>query len=318
MIAGDTYGGTSGPGASAYIPAITSGGQFVPVASANLPAGYAGWQLPGYTGVANNGAVVTQLTNNGYYATMLYQAGTTGTLGGGWTDLGAEYLGGSVSSPSFSNQNYPMCINPGVNSGNTPLYVGGVYNGELGMVLNATTGQVTNLYHPGSNSDTNGSFVFADAVNDYGWAVGEGFTHSGGGDDAVLYYTDSTGAGHWVDLTTLIAGMPGGSNWQTTPNGSYSNVWCATGITDYIPSIGGEIITGYGRLTGGSTEEGWAAVVDIAPPVQTGNPGQVIVSDPVVDVNDLTVVLTNFGRTGQTWSQGAWTATPRARWTSTT
>ncbi len=35
------------------------------------------------------------------------------------------------------------------------------------------------------------------------------------------------------------------------------------------------------------------------------HPGQVIVTDPVVDVNDLTIVLAHFGETGCTWSQGA-------------
>ena len=33
-------------------------------------------------------------------------------------------------------------------------------------------------------------------------------------------------------------------------------------------------------------------------------PGQVIVGDPVVDINDLTIVLANFGQTGCVWSQG--------------
>ena len=36
--------------------------------------------------------------------------------------------------------------------------------------------------------------------------------------------------------------------------------------------------------------------------------------DGRVDVNDLTIVLTNFGQTGMTWSQRLpWTATPPAR-----
>jgi hypothetical protein len=35
------------------------------------------------------------------------------------------------------------------------------------------------------------------------------------------------------------------------------------------------------------------------------HPGQVIVTDPVVDINDLTIVLSNFGLTGRAWSQGA-------------
>jgi hypothetical protein len=42
----------------------------------------------------------------------------------------------------------------------------------------------------------------------------------------------------------------------------------------------------------------------------TGNPGQVIVSDPVVDINDLTIVLADYGQTGKAWSQGCMDGDP--------
>jgi hypothetical protein len=45
-----------------------------------------------------------------------------------------------------------------------------------------------------------------------------------------------------------------------------------------------------------------------SPPVH--EPGQVISGDPVVDINDLTVVLTHFGQTGCTWSQGCMDGDP--------
>ena len=38
--------------------------------------------------------------------------------------------------------------------------------------------------------------------------------------------------------------------------------------------------------------------------------------DGTVDINDLTIVLANYGQTGMTWTQGEFTGA--ARWTSTT
>ena len=40
--------------------------------------------------------------------------------------------------------------------------------------------------------------------------------------------------------------------------------------------------------------------------------------DGQVDINDLTIVLSNFGKTGVPGRRAVWTATPPARWTSTT
>ena len=40
--------------------------------------------------------------------------------------------------------------------------------------------------------------------------------------------------------------------------------------------------------------------------------------DGRVDINDLTTVLSNFGKTGVFGRKATWTATRRARWTSTT
>ena len=40
------------------------------------------------------------------------------------------------------------------------------------------------------------------------------------------------------------------------------------------------------------------------------HPGQVVAGDPVVDINDLTIVLSNFGKTGCAWSQGCMDGDP--------
>jgi hypothetical protein len=68
------------------------------------------------------------------------------------------------------------------------------------------------------------------------------------------------------------------------------------------PDIDGDLDPTWGICTYGPDPAFANAFVISAP---TGNPGQVITSDPVVDINDLTIVLANYGKTGMAWSQGS-------------
>ena len=64
-------------------------------------------------------------------------------------------------------------------------------------------------------------------------------------------------------------------------------------------------IVGVGlTTTGGSTTD-----VFLLTPVPTQNPGNVN-EDGKVDINDLTIVLNNYGKTGQTWTQGSMDGDP--------
>jgi hypothetical protein len=109
----------------------------------------------------------------------------------------------------------------------------------------------------------------------------------------------------------------------STPGGENFTMSWTNDVTDYIVPTGIEAgvspppdyawsnifmsppspLDSYGLPSGGN----W--IIAVAPP-PTHNPGQVIASDPVVDINDLTIVLANYGQTGCTWSQGAMDGDP--------
>ena len=110
--------------------------------------------------------------------------------------------------------------------------------------------------------------------------VGYGSTASGGTDALIWTYGAATAA----DLNTYAAGL-GAANlagWDFQ---------YADGVNN-----NGEVV-GYGTLDGVSSAFAL---------LYYGGPGDAN-GDGRVDVNDLTIVLTNFGKTGATWSQGEFT-----------
>jgi probable HAF family extracellular repeat protein len=113
-----------------------------------------------------------------------------------------------------------------------------------------------------------GSSSYATAINDSGQVVG------GTGGHAFLYDN-----GKMVDLNTLISS---GSGWVLES---------ATAIND-----SGQIV-GCGTNSRGKTD------AFLLTPLLPGDAN----GDGKVDVNDLTIVLTNFGKTGMAWSQGEFT-----------
>ena len=110
--------------------------------------------------------------------------------------------------------------------------------------------------------------------------VGYGSTASGGTDALIWTYGAATAA----DLNTYAAGLVA----ATWPAGTSS---MPTAFNN-----NGEVV-GYGTLDGVSSAFAL---------LYYGGPGDAN-GDGRVDVNDLTIVLTNFGKTGATWSQGEFT-----------
>ena len=144
------------------------------------------------------------------------------------------------------------------------------------------------LYSAGTMHDlgTLPNYTFqseAFGINDSGQVVGESFSGLTG--HAFLY-----SGGTMTDLNSFVT-TPG---WTLeTANGiNDSGQICATGINP-------------------AGQEDACLLTPV-------HPGQVIVGDPVVDINDLTIVLANFGRPGWSGPGRRWTAIPPARWTSTT
>jgi hypothetical protein len=111
----------------------------------------------------------------------------------------------------------------------------------------------------------------------------------------------STASASWSEIVAPSATAPAGS--------TIANDLSFDG-TSYGFSLTGATANGGGGLDFG----GFDYVIvgtGTGPPVVVHHPGQVITSDPVVDINDLTIVLTNFGQTGDGWSQGVMDGDPR-------
>ena len=173
------------------------------------------------------GNVVGTFTHSGQTSAFLWVPGSTGGISGsGYFDLGATYALGTSSTAKACN------LNPG---GTNPLYVVGTSTNYPAFLYNNQTHTVSTL----------ANITTPYGVNDYGWVVGFDSANS----HAYVDYTDGSGS-HSVDLTALVSGVPNGSQWNAA-----STTWNAYGISDYIPSIGGEVVTGYGIYTAYSADE---------------------------------------------------------------
>jgi len=116
-----------------------------------------------------------------------------------------------------------------------------------------------------------GDYSQAQAINSAGQVVGCSNLAVNGLSDHAFVYTSSGGM---TDLNSLI---PPGSGWDLEQ---------ATGIND------SGWIVGYGSNSAGATH----AFLLRHPADANG--------DGMVDINDLTTVLNNYGKTGMAWSQG--------------
>jgi probable HAF family extracellular repeat protein len=290
-------------------------------------------------GINDNGAVVGSLNaSTGAFQAILYASGSVQDLGSFFGAAESDALGvndsGEVVGVSLGNAGGAFLYSNGAMTN-----LGGVlgYDSSANAINNL--GQIAGNY--GYNGDgflyTNGAVtvisydgvVIPNAINDAGRVAGEMATPSG--EHAFLW---SAGAG-MTDLGTLPAplntgsealginsgGQIVGSSWNLSyigPNNLplytyhafvYSNgtmedlnnltsvpagltLWQATAI-----NASGQIV-GYGVIN--STYQDFAFLLTPLEPGDANGDGQ-------VDINDLTIVLANFGQTGTTWSQGDFT-----------
>jgi probable HAF family extracellular repeat protein len=280
------------------------------------------------TGINDSGQVVGESnTSSGAEHAFLYSNGTLrdlGTLGGPTSSASginssAEVVGSSDVSSSggcaFVYANGTMTALPALD--------GAAAVNNSGQIV-GTAGGVGALYSNGTVTKFGSPFGIApQAINDAGEVVGETF-------DPQHAFLWSAGAG-MTDLGTLpaplntgseafginLSGVIVGSSWNLSyigPNNLplytyhafvYSNgamedlnnltsapgltLWQATAI-----NASGQIV-GYGVIN--STYQDFAFLLT---PLERGDAN----GDGRVDINDLTIVLANFGQTGTAWSQG--------------
>ena len=194
------------------------------------------------------------------------------------------------------------------------------FNGGSAFVFN--NGAVTTIAPPVPST-----LIVPYGINDAGQVVG-GMSSSGGG----LAFLWSAAKGV-TELGTLTAPYDGSSaavgisdNGQVVgtsyspplPNGGeypHAFVWSNGTMQDLnnLTSAPGFTlnnawaINASGQIVGNAQVNGVSPTTDIAFLLTPLEPGDAN-GDGRVDVNDLTIVLTNFGRTGTTWSQGDFNA----------
>ena len=171
----------------------------------------------------------------------------------------------------------------------------GLANPGGAFTYNVNTETVTPLpgFYIGMRSFANINYYSGfQAINDSGEVVGcianaanteaEGTTSAAGGYDAAIWKNGTT-----TDLNTLYAPALAGTGFVLDN---------ATAIDD-----NGDI-AGYGHDAAGNVEQAFQ--------LQALLPGDAN-EDGRVDINDLTIVLSNYGQTGTTWSQGEFTGDGR-------
>ena len=191
----------------------------------------------------------------------------------------------------------------------------------VGYATSSSGSSYAFLYSNGKMTDLGappgGVASIAAGINAGGQVVGWSLTSTALGEDAFLYSN-----GKATDLGTLgtedsVADCINNSGQVVGAIGLgdaflYSN-GTMTDLNSLIPASSGfylEAATGIndsGQICGWGLNSARRMDAFLLTPV---NPGQVIASDPVVDINDLTIVLTNFGKTGCTWSQGCMDGDP--------
>jgi probable HAF family extracellular repeat protein len=222
------------------------------------------------------GAYATAITANGNTI-----AGYTISSGGGymqaceWTKSGSNWAMATICPQSIYDQSQGLAIN------NNGYVVGGCFNyPSTGF---PSTDQYAIEIKPDGTVVTLGDLGLASAhaqgINDSGVVVGYDWYK------AFVNYTGLPGGN--IDLGTLISPVSG-AGWN------FSTSAYAYGIDD-----NGEI-AGYAKNPAGDYQ-GY-----ILKPAIPGDANL----DGKVDINDLTVVLTNYGKTAMAWSQGCMDGDP--------
>jgi probable HAF family extracellular repeat protein len=288
----------------------------------------------GYTG---SNAVAYDINNNGEMAGTVLLPHDVSNTQYGFTcdpsaDTGSTFLppggtGGWVVSSNAINDS-GVYVGTLANSSNT-LHEAYYYNPSA----NGGSGGLVQIHTP---VDTSGVSYYANAnaINQGGLVVGGADMSTTGNGALSAYVCNINGSGAMVDLGTLGTGdysqaeginssgeivgysnlTPGASTYSAFVSNSTGGM---TNLNSLLPSNSGwdleeatavndsGWIVGYGINSAGSID---GFLLEPVPVVH--NPGQCITSDRVVDINDLTIVLTDFGKTGCAWSQGCMDGDP--------
>jgi probable HAF family extracellular repeat protein len=245
-----------------------------------------GYSISVATDINDSGQVVGYCTATSSEQAFLYSGGTMtalGALGGQGSaaygiNASGQVAGGAGTSTGYSHaflysngQMADLGTLPGYpDSYATSINAGGTVVGESYSYNNGATYYHGFLYSNGTMVDIGWlpgeeGMTFVSGINSSGEVIGQS------GARAFLY-----SSGTMTDLDTLINAASG---WI---------LFGADGIND-----SGQIV-GFGQNPAGKDD------VFVLTPLAPGDAN----GDGRVDINDLTIVLTNFGKSGMTWSQG--------------
>ena len=201
-----------------------------------------------------------------------------GSMGSGST-VGIYVIDSSGSNPAFGATSW---ISVGTSSNHSPY--------EFALFDDKTNANTSNGYNVAYIADDGNAGAAAGGIEKWTWngtAWGQAYILQS---STGVYYHGLAGQ---LDAATGNAVL-----FATTSDGTKLQQ-----ITDPLTATTASSDT-YLTLATASTDYWFRGVaLDPIPAAPTQNPGDVN-GDKKVDINDLTIVLTNYGKTGQAWSQG--------------
>jgi hypothetical protein len=259
-----------------------------------LPSGasYTVGTLPGLSGLPS-GFQATDMSGNG----IIVGCNFNDAIPEEWTPIasGGAITGYNNPAPLAGNNGSTYGVNNAGQAVGSAAFDGSAPAAEPALFSGGQSYALFPQYdHVGTQNPTTG---YAFGINDQGVVVGEDnwATDFGTGFDSHGFiWTPTTPngvTGTLQDMNTVFAS-------------ALTGAWAGYVITDGLAiNDNGDVLVLMYPGGGGGNNESLVALLS-TPWSAQHNPGQVIAADPVVDINDLTVVLANFGRTGCAWSQG--------------
>ena len=208
---------------------------------------------------------------------------------------------------------------------------------NLAYYYDPLTSTVNQIHTPLDNTTTGLSYPCdGNGINDSGQVVGGGYVSTTGNGAFHAYRFDINGGGNFIDLGALSSGnysegqginsageIVGLSNLSSGGGTLHAFVYNSSGgmvnLNSLIPANSGWTledatavnasgwIVGFGVNSAGATDGFLLEPGTVV--INPQNPGDVN-GDGRVDINDLTTVLSNYGKSGQVWSEGSMDGDP--------